>query len=189
MKRICLCIISLFVSISLMGCGSTGQSSIKDYNDDDIAAIVNGKEITIGKLRFLYPDEKVLGNIEGTVKAELVMQEAKKMHLDVSDNLNQTNKTTLTFPSKDTDDPTEKTNREFVDSQAQKFGMEPEEYYKKYVETTAEQIAYINAYTKKMLGKPEVDNEKGIQEYNNKANDLLNELVAEYKNEIEILIK
>lgn len=67
--------------------------------------------------------------------------------------------------------------------------MEPEEYYKKYVETTAEQIAYINAYTQKILGKPEVDNEDRIQEYNNKANDLLNELVREYENEIVILIK
>lgn len=189
MKRTCLCIIALFVSISLMGCDSNVQSSIKDYNDDDIAAIVKGKEITIGELRFLYPDEKVLENINGTVKAELVMQEAQKMHLDVSDNLNQTNKTMLTLPQKDTNDPTEKSNREFVDSQAQKFGMEPEEYYKKYLETTSEQIAYINAYTQIMLGKPEVDNEDGIQEYNNKANDLLNELVREYENEIDILIK
>lgn len=172
-----------------MGCRSNVQSSIKDYNDDDIAAIVKDKEITIGELRFLYPDEKVIENIKGTVKAELVMQEAKKMHLDVSDILNETNKTALTLPSKDTNDPTEKSNLEFVDSQAQKFGMEPEEYYKKYVETTAEQIAYINAYTQKILGKPEVDNEDGIQEYNNKANDLLNELVKEYEIEIEILIK
>src|SRR5690625_1724004 len=101
------------------------------YNDDDIAAIVKGEEITIGELRFLYPDENVLEMIEGTVKARLVMQEAKEMNIDVSEEINQTKKMMATLPPKDSDNPTGKSIREFAESQAQKLNMDPEEYHTK----------------------------------------------------------
>ena len=172
-----------------MGCGSSVQSSIKDYNNDDIAAIVRDKEITIGELRFLYPDEEVLGNIEGTVKFELMLQEAKRMNLDVSDIKNLQTETMLLLPLRDKEDPFGKSMREFIESQAQKLGMEPDEYYKKYVEIRSEQIAYINAYAQKMFGEPDVYNEDGLEVYNKRANDFSNELVKEHKKEIEILIK
>lgn len=189
MKRMCLYIVAMLVSISLIGCGTNVQSGIKDYNDDDIVAIVKNKKITIGELRFLYPDEKVLGNVEGTVKAELVMQEAKRMELDVSDEIKQTIETMTALHTADIDNPTKKSDHEFVESQAGKFGMKPEVYYEKYVEIMAEQISYLNAYTKKMLGKPDVNSDKAIEEYNKKANNLLSELVGEHEDEIEILAK
>ncbi|WP_399631146.1 hypothetical protein [Sporosarcina sp. SG10008] len=189
MKRISLFIISLSLIISLMGCSSSVQSSIKDYNDKDIAAIVKDKEITIGELRFLYPDEEVLESIEGTVKIELILQEAKRMNLDVSDNKDLQGETMMLLPLRDKEDPFGKSMIDFIEMQAQKLGMEPKEYYKKYVEIRSEQIAYIDAYTQEMFGEPDAYNEDGLEVYNKKANDFLNEFVKEHKNEIKILIK
>jgi len=115
-----------------MGCRSSVQGSIKDFNDNDIAAIVKVEEITIGELRFLYPDEEVLQNIEGTVKIELIMQEAKRMNLDISDDKDLQTETMLSLPLRDKEDPFGKSMIEFIETQAQKLGMEPKEYYKKY---------------------------------------------------------
>ena len=172
-----------------MGCSSSVQSSIKDFNDNDIAAIVKDKEITIGELRFLYPDEEVLESIEGTVKIELILQEAKRMNLDVSDNKDLQEETMMLLPLRDKEDPFGKSMIDFIEMQAQKLGMEPKEYYKKYVEIRSEQIAYIDAYTQEMFGEPDAYNEDELEVYNKKANDFLNEFVKEHKNEIKILIK
>jgi len=172
-----------------MGCRSSVQGSIKDFNDNDIAAIVKVEEITIGELRFLYPDEEVLQNIEGTVKIELIMQEAKRMNLDISDDKDLQTETMLSLPLRDKEDPFGKSMIEFIETQAQKLGMEPKEYYKKYVEIRSEQIAYINAYTQEMFGEPDAYNEDGLEIYNKKTNDFLNEFVKEHKKDIKILIK
>ncbi|QUW20464.1 hypothetical protein JSQ81_11385 [Sporosarcina sp. Marseille-Q4063] len=189
MKRFFLLIIALSLMISLLGCGSNVQSGIKGYDDDDIAAIVKGKEITIGDLRLLYPDDEVLENIEGAVKLDLMLQEAKRMDIDVSDNIDQQTETMLMLPFRDKEDPFGKSMREFIESQAQKLSMDPEEYYRKYVEIRSEQIAYMDAYALEMFGEPDAYNEDGLEVYNEKANDFLHELVKEHEKDIEILIK
>lgn len=58
-----------------------------------------------------------------------------------------------------------------AETQAEKLGMEPEEYYKRYIEITAEQTA---AYILEILGEPEGDEDR-IEEYTQKANKLLND--------------
>ena len=47
----------LIFFIFLVGC----SDSLK-YSDEEVAAIVRGEEITIGELRFLYPDNMSTGN-------------------------------------------------------------------------------------------------------------------------------
>lgn len=185
MKKVYLSIIILMLGITLIGCNSDSQNSLKDYNDNDVAAIVKDKEITIGELRFLYSDDKVLDNIKGTVKAELVAQEAQKMNLDISDELNDID---TTLPSKEVDNPSAKSTRDFAESQAQKLDMKPEKYYKEYKEVTTKQTAYMNAYTQKKLGEPKNDDEEATKKYNKKANQLLNNLLKENDDDIEILI-
>jgi len=39
--------IALLISIVFVACSFNSQNSIEDYKDDDIAAIVKGKEITM----------------------------------------------------------------------------------------------------------------------------------------------
>jgi hypothetical protein len=175
----------LVALIFIVGCTNT---EINDYQDDEVAAIVRGEEITIKELRFLYPDEKALDMLEGTIKARLVVQESKQMDIDVTEEIDQEINTRKTLPPKNTDDSSLKSIREFAEAQAKKLGMNPEEYYKKYVTITAEQNAYMQAYIQKTLGVPG-DDEHEIEEYNDKANNLLNELVKENENEIEIRIK
>ncbi|MUK87810.1 hypothetical protein GMD78_05265 [Ornithinibacillus sp. L9] len=171
----------VFVSfIFLIGC----TNSIK-YNDEDVAAIVRGEEITIGELRFLYQDQKLLDVIDGVVKAELAVQEAKKMNLDVSKEIKETIEARGGYPPDDIDNPTAKSIREFAEPQAKKLGMDPGEYYEKYIEITTTTVAYINAYVHEILGEPG-DN---VEEYDERANQLLNDLVEENEDEIEILIE
>ena len=180
MKRF-YCAHILIVTLLLAGCSNT-----LPYNDEDVAAIVRGEEITIGELRFLYPDNFVLEMVEGTVKAELVMQEAKKMKIDVTEKVNTIKEAFGSYPtSTHYDDEFAKSLREFVEPQAKKLVLDPEEYYKEYVEITTETAEYINAYVQEVLGEPQ-DN---IENYNKLANQLLDDLVEANKDEIQILIK
>lgn len=186
LKRIPLFIIALSLIISLMGCGSNVHGSMKDYKNSDVAAIVGDKEITIGDLRFLYSDDDVLKNIEGIVKFELMLQEAKKMNLDVSEDKAVLKETMLSISFEDGEGDSRM--QEFIKSQAKKLGMEKEEYYKKYAEIRSEQYSYVNAYIQVMVGTDGY-NEDNLKEFDEKANNFLNELVIKHKKEIKILIK
>lgn len=164
-----------------MGCSNSFK-----YSDNEVAAIVKGEEITIGELRFLYPDHKVLDMIDGTVKAELVVQEAKKMNFDVSEEVKVMVEGFGSYPPSDHVDAAYANSiREFVEPQAKKLGLEPEKYYEKYIEKTSEMTEYINAYMQAILGEP-TDN---IEEYNELANQILDDLVEKNQDQIQILIK
>lgn len=186
MRGIPILIISLSLIISLMGCSSNVQGSMKDYKNSDVAAIVGDKEITIGDLRFLYSDDDVLNNIEGIVKFELMLQEAKKMNLDVSEDKAVRKEIMLSLPLEDGEGDVKM--QEFIKSQAEKLGMEKEEYYKKYAEIRSEQDSYVNAYLQEMVGTGGYD-EDNLKEFDKKANDFLNDLVKEHEKDIKILIK
>lgn len=165
----------------------TGCTDAIKFKNEDVAAIVKGEEITIGDLRFLYPDDKILQMVEGTVKAKLVVQEAKKLNLDVSKEVEEAVHALGGYPSHDLDSSATNSIQKFAESQSKKFGMEPEEYYKKYIEKTNETAAFINKYVQEMLGDP--DPEHGIEEYNELANQILDELVELHADDIQILIK
>ncbi|WP_042221384.1 hypothetical protein [Oceanobacillus manasiensis] len=184
MKRLfrytCLaCIIFLF------GCS---DNSLSDYDNDDIVAIVRGEEITVGDLRFLYPDDKALENLPGTVKAKLAEQEVKRMNLDISHELQEiqdTKKVMGNYPPEEDDSEIANGTREFADAQSAKFGMTPEEYYEKYFEKSQEMSIYVIAFIEEILGEPDGSGE----EYTKKANALLDDLVDDNEDEIRILIK
>ncbi|WP_458949081.1 hypothetical protein [Oceanobacillus sp. CAU 1775] len=162
----------------------TGCSDLSKYDDEDTAAIVRGEEITIGELRLLYPDEEVLNMIDGTVKAKLVVQEAKKMNIDVSEEIEEMAFTLGVYPSKDIESQSAISTSEFAESQAKKLGMSPEEFHQKYIELTSETGAYINAYIQEVIDVP-IEN---VEEFDEQANKHLNELVRENQDEIKIFI-
>lgn len=158
-----------------------GCSDKLKYDDDEVAAVVRGEEITIGDLRFLYPDEGLLDKTEGTVKAALVVQEAKRLNLEIS-----------SYSSPDFTLLPE-TNQQFVKDQAEKFGMDPLEYYEEYSNITNETNSYMLAYITEMLDltMDELNDPDhiGAQTVNDKANELFDNLMKQYEDEIEILIK
>lgn len=188
MKRLAYSFITFLLLISLAGCQGSGKHNLSDYDDEDIAAIVNGQEITIGDLRFMYEDEKVIGNIEGAVKLELMLQEAKEMKVDVSMDIAAQQEMLLHLPQHENDSFRESI-QVFITSQAKKLGLNAEDYYSKYVERRSEQIAYINAYVRETFGEPDTFDEESLREFDKKNNAYLNELLEKHKDQIEILIK
>ncbi|WP_096273732.1 hypothetical protein [Paucisalibacillus globulus] len=181
MKKIRLLVV-VICTISMIGCS-------KSYDNDDIAAIVRGEEITVGELRFLYPDNKILDNLDGTIKATLAIQEVNKMNIDLSEELKEmdVDKEYLTnnFLNADVNNPMAAQLKEFVESQAEKFDMEVEEYYEKYYEETQKISIYVVAYIKQKLGEQQTSDDT----YTVRANQLLDDLVDENEDEIEILIQ
>lgn len=176
----CMLLICLFI---LSGCMNSA-----DYKDEDAAAIVRGEEMTVGYLRFLYPDDAIVEMIDEAVKAKLAEQEVKKMNIDVSQQVKEIKESYGKYPHDELYSTEAQSIRAFADPQAEELGIDPKEYYKKYTEMSAETAAYINAYTSEILGELE-DDEFGIEEYNQHASELLDDLVERNKDAIEIRIK
>ncbi|WP_042143588.1 hypothetical protein [Paucisalibacillus sp. EB02] len=175
-----LLVICLFI---LSGCMDSAS-----FNDEDIAAIVRGEEITIGYLRMLYPDEEIVSMMDEVVIAKLAEQEVKKMKVDASEHINKIVESYGQYPQEETQGAEAESIRAFADAQAKKLGMDPSDYYKKYTEISTEMVGYINAYTSEFLGELGED-EFGIEEYAEHANQLLEDLVEQNRDRIEIMIK
>lgn len=180
--------VRLFMLVALLFVGGCTNKDIADYNDDDIAAIVRGEEVTVGELRILYTEEKILDMIDGTIKMKLVVQEAKRMNLDVTDEIEQEVATKMNILLDDTKGSSWESIRDFAEVQSEKLGITKEIFYERYIELTTVQNTYMNAYVEELLGE-HGEGVDDLQEYNRRANDLLNELVAKHEAEIEVLIK
>ncbi|GEL77417.1 hypothetical protein [Tenuibacillus multivorans] len=74
------CFILIGISL-IVGCSDTTE-----YDHDDVAAIVRGEEITVGDIRFFseVEDEEIPNVIQSKIKDTLIIQEAKKMGIEVS---------------------------------------------------------------------------------------------------------
>ncbi|MEH7237828.1 hypothetical protein [Bacillus sp. JJ1562] len=161
-------------------------TSESKYSDDDVAAIVRGDEITVGDIRFLYEvkDKEIRDKLPGIIKGELAIQEAKKLNIDVTEQVLEAIDLNGGYIPENDSSPGVKSTREFVDSQAKKLGMDPEEFYQEYIKITTEKSAYIVGYIETIIG----DSLEDIEEYSNKAYQLLDDLVEGNKDQIEILI-
>ncbi|GGK08292.1 hypothetical protein GCM10007063_33350 [Lentibacillus kapialis] len=169
-----------------------GCSGISKYDDNEAAAIVKGQEITVGDLRFLYPDDTALEYLDSAIEVELIKQEVKEMDLDISNNLNdEKNRDEFEkLPPKNTKDESGKQIRKFAETQAEKLDMTPEDFQSEYAKRINERNAYINTYLEEKLGDEEADinDENWIEEFGEKYNNLLEKLVDENEDEIEVLI-
>ncbi|SDQ81104.1 hypothetical protein [Virgibacillus salinus] len=175
----------LILLIFMVGC-----SIVSKYDDNEAAAIVKGQEITIGDLRFLYPDDTALDYLDWAIRVELVKQKVKEMDLDISDKLSDERDGGWfgELPPTNTKDKGGKQIRKFAESQAQKLDMKPEEFQREYAKRIDEQNAYLVTYIEKKLGVAEFDEEKGMEIFNKEADHLLEELVEDNEDEIEVLI-
>ncbi|ARD48650.1 hypothetical protein [Sporosarcina sp. P33] len=172
---------SLFLLIFLL----SGCSGIAKYDDHEPAAIVKGQEITIGDLRFLYPDETALDYLDGTIKLELVKQEVQEMGLDITGNLETDQDWFAELPPKNTEDEGGRQIRNFAESQAKKLNMDPEEYQKEYARRINELNANLITFLEEKLDGYQFGDEK----MNEEAKQLLEKLAEENKEEIKVLIK
>ncbi|GGM24065.1 hypothetical protein GCM10011351_07280 [Paraliobacillus quinghaiensis] len=78
MKKVFLMLMILIPAI-ISGCSN-------QYNNEDVVAMVGDKEITVADVRLIYSlEEKGLNEaIKDYVKEEIMVQEAKRMGIDVS---------------------------------------------------------------------------------------------------------
>lgn len=175
----------LLGTIVLAGC-----NSISKYDDNEAAAIVKGQEITVGDLRFLYPDDTALDYLESAIEVELIKQEVKELDLDISNNLNgEKNRDEFEkLPPKNTKDEGGKQIRKYAEAQAKKLDMTPEEFQREYAKRINERNAYINTFLEDKLGEADINDEKWIEEFGEEYRNLLEKLVDENENEIEVLI-
>lgn len=183
LKAVQLSILILFIFMA-------GCSSISKYDDNEAAAIVKGQEITVGDLRFLYPDDTALDYLDSAIEVELVKQEVKEMDLDISNNLSdEKNRDEFEkLPPKNTKDEDGKQIRKYAKAQAKKLDMTPEDFQREYAKRINEQNAYINTYLEEKLGEADINNENWIEEFGEEYHSLLEKLVDENENEIEVLI-
>ncbi|GAA0492546.1 hypothetical protein GCM10008986_18630 [Salinibacillus aidingensis] len=164
-----------------------GCTSNQGSDNEEIAATVRGEEIPLEEMQFLYKNEQIPDKIEGTIKAKLAMQEVKKMGLDISSKVQERMENLPELPPKDTNHARTESERAFYDSQAEKLGMEPEEYYKQYQQKMSEMSVAVMTYIEEKLGEPWDDTEEN-QQYTKQANQLLDDLVTEHEEEIQIFI-
>ncbi|PKR77331.1 hypothetical protein CEY16_11395 [Halalkalibacillus sediminis] len=142
----------------------------------------------MGDIRFFaeIQDEDFPKAVEAKVRETIVIQEAKKMNINVSDEVKKSVEHFGIYPPDDVD--TEQANkiRDFAESQAEKFHMEPEEFHKKFIKRSAERSAYQNAFFKEHLGKPDTHEE--AEEMNEEIQLIVDGLMEKHEDEIEILI-
>lgn len=184
-----------FAGVVLLSCliFLGGCNPISKYDDDDVAAIVRGEEITVGELRFLFADDKVLDYVDGHIKAKLAEQEVKRMNLDVSDKFDEIQMSIDSFrdlyPPEEDNSKGAKDTRKFYEAQAKKLGMEPIDFFEKHRVVNQEIGVYMQAYVAEVLGEPLANDEDfDIEEFNKKANEVLDQLVEAHKDEIEKFI-
>jgi len=184
LKKI-LFIVLLLGTIVLAGC-----SDVSTYDDNEVAATVDGHEITIGDLRFLYSDETALDYLDSVIVTELIKQEVQEMNLDISPHLiakeNQGDFEKL--PPENTKDEGSKQVRKYAIAQAKKLGMTPEEFQQQYAKKLNQQNANINTYLEEKLGGGDINDPKWMEEFGEEYNNLVEELVEENEKEIEVLI-
>ncbi|SFE29547.1 hypothetical protein SAMN05216238_11250 [Lentibacillus persicus] len=176
----------LILFIFMVGC-----SAISKYDDNE-AAIVKGQEITVGDLRFLYPDDTALDYLDSAIEVELVKQEVKEMDLDISDNLSEEKDGDWfgELPPPNAKDEGGKQIRKFAESQAKKLDMKPEDFQREYAKRINERNTYINTYLEKKLGDTEanINDENWIEKFGEDYHNLLEKLVDGNEDEIEVLI-
>lgn len=164
---------------------------MSNYDDNEVAAVVKGQEITIGDLRFLYPDDTALDYLDWAIKVELVKQKVDDMRLDISIYLNNESDDGwfAELPPQDTENEGGKAIRKFAESQAKKLDMKAETFQREYAKRINKQNAYMVTYLEEELGEAEFDTEKGMEDFNEKGNNLLEVLVEDNKDEIKVFIE
>ncbi|ALS77491.1 hypothetical protein ACQKDD_05330 [Planococcus kocurii] len=184
MKKV-LCTVILLGAVTLASC-----SGLSTHEDDEVAAIVNNHEITIGDLRFLYPDDSALDYLDSAIAVELIKQEVQEMNLDISPHL--TGETTSEefekLPPANTKDEGGKQVRAYAIAQAEKLDMSPEEFQKQYGKKINEQNAYINTYLEEKLGGGNVNDLTWMDDFGEDYNRLVEKLVEKNKNDIDVFI-
>ena len=177
--KLLLLIIVLTVSVA---CSSDGveEENNTAATDEDVVAVVKGKEITLKDIRSLYfvEDQDILIMVEKFIKEEIMVLEAKSTGIDVTEELESME---LLFPLGNSG------NEDFFEIQADYLGITVEEYYEEHFKERIERDAYVNhlIYERLDLSNYGIDESEVIDK---EINDFISSLWDEYEEDIEILL-
>lgn len=152
------------------------------YENEDVVAIVGEKEITIADVRLFYNLDR--GDLEESVKAyvkeEVLVQEAKRIGLDVSREIEEErSELKSTYYIDQT-----KEQQHFAKKEAKKLGLALADYYERYIDRATERNAYIMALIEEKVGVVEEG-----EEYTEKVEKFIDGLLQKYSDDIEILVE
>ncbi|MDQ0350327.1 hypothetical protein J2R98_000130 [Alkalibacillus filiformis] len=161
------------------------------YDLDDPAAVVKGEEITVGDVLFVYnaDDDELPGAVDAYVTEYLIMQEAQNMGIDVSEEVEMHGQFLGGYPSEDVDTDQANQIRQFAESRAELFDMEPETFLEEYTRKRAEVSAYSNAFFEEHVDFEELDADEDIEEVDATIQQMINDLYEEYEDEIDVHIE
>lgn len=171
----------LFLTLSV-ACSSDGieEENSNATKDEDVVAVVNSQEITLKDIRSLYfeEDEDISKMVEKFVEEEIMVLEAKRIGIDVTEELESME---LLFPLGDTG------NEDFFEMQADYLDITVEEYYEVYFKERIERDAYVNQLIDEKLDLSDygADDSEIVEK---EINDFISELWEEYEEDIEIIL-
>ncbi|GAE37183.1 hypothetical protein [Halalkalibacter akibai] len=177
--KLLLLILVLTVSVA---CSSDGakEKSFTAVKDEDVVAVVKGKEITLKDIRSLYfvDNQDIPIMVEKFVQEEIMVLEAKSTGNDVSEELDSME---LLFPLDNSG------NEDFFESQADYLGITVEEYYEEYFKERIERDAYVNHLINERL---DISNYRvdELEVMDKEINDFISTLWDKYEEDIEILL-
>ncbi|GAE37699.1 hypothetical protein [Halalkalibacter akibai] len=148
--------------------------------DEDVVAVVKGKEITLKDIRSLYfvDDQDIPIMVEKFIQEEIMVLEAKSTGIDVTEELESME---LLFPLGNTG------NEDFFEIQADYLGITVEEYYEEYFKERTERDAYVNHLINERLDLSNYGVDES-EEIDKEINDFISSLWDEYEEEIEIIL-
>ncbi|WP_332693565.1 hypothetical protein [Halalkalibacter lacteus] len=175
-----LLLLLLTVSVACSNDGAEEEENFMAVKDEDVVAVVKGKEITLKDIRSLYfvEDQDIPIMVEKFVQEEVMVLEAKSMGIDVSEELESME---LLFPLGNTG------NEDFFEIQADYLDITVEEYYEEYFKERIERDAYVNYLINERLDLSNygLDESEVIDK---EINDFISSVWDEYEEDIEILL-
>ncbi|WP_017185631.1 hypothetical protein [Alkalibacillus haloalkaliphilus] len=167
--------------------GCTGSQ----YDLDETAAVVKGEEITVGDVLFEFnvDDDELPHAVETYVVEYLVVQEAQDMGIDVSEEVEMHGQFLGAYPSEEVDTDQANQIRQFAESRADLFDMDPETYHEEYTRKRTEVSAYSTAFAEEYVDFDELDTDEDIEEADITMQQIIDDLYEEYEDEIEVHIE
>ncbi|MBB5172391.1 hypothetical protein [Texcoconibacillus texcoconensis] len=175
----------LFGAILLASC--TGPS----YETDDTVAFLDNEEITVEDVMVQYSIEEGGEDvIEGFLKQEVVVQEAKDMGITVSDEEIEESKQAM-MPGSEVSERYEaledQSDQTFYERQASALDMVPEEYFEVWEDKTYTSQAYMDKYISETFDEPA--SEEDAEAFADDVNDHIDALFEEYQEDGRLVVE
>lgn len=151
------------------------------FNDDDVAAVIFGEEVTVKDVRALYglEGDRLPDGVRYYVLEGLIAKEAEGYNYDISEYMDYLDHA---YPPPDYGG-----NLEFFEKQADYLGISVEKYYEVYWKERSRRGQIANLHITGMFDL-HAETEEEIEQVNAKIEAYLDELLKKYEDDLEVYI-